>query len=98
MIARIATFPPLAPEIAAEVRRNVLERFMPALRVQEGFIAGYWLADDDGRWISLTIWENEDAQRRGGERANATPLLPGQDQAKIPGPASVEQYQVIAHA
>ena len=35
MIARIATFPTLPPDISAEVRRNVLERFMPALRAQE---------------------------------------------------------------
>ena len=48
MIARIATFPKLAPEIDAEVRRNVLERFMPALRAQEGFVAGYWVANEDG--------------------------------------------------
>ncbi len=96
MIARIATFPQLTPEVAAEVRRNVLERFMPALRAQEGFVAGYWLAREDGTWVSFSVWENEEAQRRGGERANAMPLLPGQDPAKLPAPTTVELYPVIA--
>ena len=59
MIARIATFPTLPPDVSAEVHRNVLDRFMPALRAQDGFVAGYWLADAAGTWISFTVWESE---------------------------------------
>jgi heme-degrading monooxygenase HmoA len=98
MIARIATFPKLPPEVDAEVRRNVLERFMPALRAQEGFVAGYWVANEDGTWVSFSVWESKEAHERGGQRANATPLLPGQDPAKIPAPMTVELYEVIARA
>jgi heme-degrading monooxygenase HmoA len=98
MIARIATFTTLPPEISAEVRRNVLERFMPAIRTQDGFVAGYWLANADGTWISFTVWESEAAAERGGARANATPLLPGQDPNKIPAPASVQSLPVVAYA
>ena len=83
MIARIATFPKLTPEIDAEVRRNVLERFMPALQAQEGFVAAYWVANEDGTWVSFTVWESKEAHEHGGQRANATPLLPGQDPTKI---------------
>lgn len=97
MIARIATFPQLPPEIEAEVRRNVRDRFMPALREQAGLVAGYWLRRDDGTWVSVTIWESEEAQQRGGAQANATPLLPGQDPAKIPAPTTMEMYRVEAH-
>ena len=97
MIARIATFPTLAPEIEAEVRRNVLERFMPALRAQEGFVAGYWVANGDGTWVSFSVWESQEAHERGGQRANSAPLLPGQDPAKIPAPTTVELYEVVAH-
>lgn len=97
MIARIATFPNLAPEVEAEVRRNVLERFMSALQAQEGFVAAYWVANKDGTWVSFTIWESEEAHLRGGQRANATPLLPGQDPQKIPAPATVQLYEVVAH-
>jgi hypothetical protein len=98
MIARIATFPTLPPDISAEVRRNVLQRFMPALRAQDGFVAGYWLANADGTWISFTVWESEAALERGGERANATPLLPGQDPNKIPSPTTVQSFPVVAYA
>jgi len=98
MIARIATFPTLPPDISAEVRRNVLERFMPAIRAQDGFVAGYWLADADGTWISFTVWESEAAMVRGGERANATPLLPGQDANKIPSPTMMQTFPVVAYA
>jgi hypothetical protein len=98
VIARIATFPTLSEDVCVEVRRNVLERFMPAVRVQEGFVAGYWLANADGTWISFTIWESEAAAQRGGERANATPLLPGQNPNKIPSPASVQTFPVVASA
>ena len=98
MIARIATFPSLPPEIRAEVRRNVLDRFMPALRVQDGFVAGYWLADEDGTWISFSVWESEADLERAAQRANATPLLPGQDPNKIPSPATVLTFPVVAYA
>ena len=36
MIARIATFSSLTPEAAAESRRNLLERFLPALKARRG--------------------------------------------------------------
>jgi hypothetical protein len=96
MIARIARFPTLAADVSAEVHRNVMDRFMPALRAQDGFVAGYWLADAAGTWISFTIWESEASAQRGGERANATPLLPGQDPNKIPSPATVETFPIVA--
>jgi hypothetical protein len=98
MIARIATFRRLPPEISAEVRRNVLERFMPALSAQDGFVAGYWLANEDGTWISFSVWESEAAMERAGQRANATPLLPGQDPDTIPSPASTQVFPVVAYA
>ncbi len=98
MIARIATFSSLTPETAAESRRNLLERFLPALKAQEGFVGGYWLRAEDGRLLSITVWESEEALRRGGERANAVPLLPGQDPSKIPSPDLVESFEVVAVA
>jgi hypothetical protein len=98
MIARIATFPSLPPEISAEVCRNVLERFMPALRIQDGFVAGYWLADEDGTWISFTVFESEANLERAGRRANATPLLPGQDPNRIPSRPVCRAFPVVAPA
>lgn len=98
MIARIGTFHPMPPDIAVASRRNLLERFLPALQAQEGFIAGYWLEDQAGRQLSITIWESEEALQEGAARANAMPLLPGQDPAKIPSADVVETFQVVARA
>ena len=98
MIARIGTFQRLAPDVAAESRRNLLERFVPALRDQAGYIAGYWLEAADGRQLSITIWESEEALREGGRRANAVPLLPGQDSTKVAAADLVETFEVVAHA
>jgi hypothetical protein len=39
-----------------------------------------------------------DSRWRGGEHANATPLLPGQEPNKIPSPTTVQSFPVVAHA
>jgi hypothetical protein len=98
MMARVGAFSSLSPEAAAESRRNLLERFLPALKAQEGFVGGYWLAGEDGGLLSITVWESEGAMQRGGQRANATPLLPGQDPAKITSPDTIEVVEVVAIA
>ena len=65
---------------------------------QEGFVGGYWLAGKDGRLLSITLWESEEGMQRGGQHANATPLLPGQDPANIPSPDTIEVVEVVAIA
>jgi hypothetical protein len=97
MIARIATFAPMAAEIEVEAQRNLLGRFHPALQRQSGLVAGYWVVGEDRSWKSITIWESVEAMERGGAQANATPLLPGQDASKIPSPSRVEIYEVLTH-
>lgn len=98
MIARIGTFLALTPEGAAASRRNLLERFLPALKEQEGFVGGFWLDGADGRHLSITVWESEEAMRRGATSANAVPLLPDQDPARIPSADITELYDVVAVA
>jgi heme-degrading monooxygenase HmoA len=98
MIARLGTFNPMPEDIHAEYRRNLVERFKPALEAQEGFVAGFWLRAPDGRELSFTVWESEEALAAGAQRANATPLLPGQDASKIPSPSKVETFDVVAAA
>lgn len=98
MIVRIATFAPWTPEVEAEVRRNLLERFMPALLAQAGFITAYWATAEDGHPVSISVWESQEAMARGGAAANATPLLPGQDPEKIPSPERVETFTVFERA
>ena len=97
MIARIATFVPMTAGIEIEARRNLLERFQPALQRQTDLVAAYWLVGEDRRWKSISLWESVEAMERGGAQANATPLLPGQDASKIPSPSRVEIYEVLTH-
>jgi heme-degrading monooxygenase HmoA len=97
MIVRLATFASPPPDVRAEALRNLTERFQPALVAQPGFVAGYWAEAEDGRMFSITVWESEAAAER-GEAANATPLLPGQDSAKIPSPDRVETLTVVTSA
>ena len=98
MIARLGVFDHMPEDVHAEYRRNLLERFKPALQAQPGFVAGYWLQGADGREYSFTVWESQEALAAGAQRANATPLLPGQDASKIPGPAQVETCTVVCRA
>jgi hypothetical protein len=98
MIARVGTFEHLSAEAAAESRRNLLERFLPALRVQAGFVVGLWLEGEGGKLLSITVWESAEAMTTAAQRANATPLLPGQIPEKIPAPDMVEHFEVTALA
>ena len=98
MIVRLATFASPTPEVRAEAVRNLLERFQPALIAQPGFVAGYWAEAADGRMVSITVWASAATAEQGGAAANATPLLPGQDPAKIPSPERVETLTVVTSA
>lgn len=97
MIALLSRFAALTPEIEADVRRNLQERFLPALQRQPGFISGYWGKGDDGNPVGITIWESREAAETGSRAANATPLLPGQDPAKLPSPVRTELVEIVHH-
>jgi heme-degrading monooxygenase HmoA len=98
MIARIGYFGGLTPEQDAASTTNLRERFKPAITSQDGFVAAYWLRGADGRVISFSIWESEDKLREGGTRANAAPLLPGQNGDLIPSPERMEICEVVDHS
>jgi hypothetical protein len=49
------TFALLLPDVAAESHRQLIERFLPALRVYERFIVGYGLAGAIGRPFAATL-------------------------------------------
>lgn len=94
MIVLLSRFAPMSAEVEAEVRRNLRERFMPALRRQPGFIDGYWGKADAGRPVGVTLWESRDAAKAGSAAASATPLLPGQDPEKLPSPERFEWIEI----
>ena len=87
----------MTPEEDAETRRNLFERFIAALQEQEGLVFATWAVAEDGTWRSITGWQDEATMQAGAQKANAVPLLPGQDASRIPSPATVEIFHVVAH-
>ena len=86
MIARIAFSDPVDADTAEVRRENLVKRFKPALAEQPGLLGGYWMVDEDGRHISMTVWESRQAMEAGGRAASATPLLPGHRPDQLPSP------------
>jgi heme-degrading monooxygenase HmoA len=91
MVVRIATFEP--GQVAALQRGLVEQQLLPRLRTVPGYIGIYLCRNpkSDG-WISLSIWENEQAAVAGEEAMarGAGELPPG----TVPRPATVEKYVV----
>jgi hypothetical protein len=40
---------------------NINETVLPRLREQPGFVAGYWLMDDNGVGMTVVIWEDAES-------------------------------------
>jgi heme-degrading monooxygenase HmoA len=98
VIARVGRFLNLTEDEAARRRANLLERWLPALERQEGFVYGFWLENGDREWLSITVWESEEALAAGAKNAGRVPLLHGQSAELIQSPDSVERFDVIGRA
>ena len=48
---------------ADPARRGLHEHVIPRTSQTAGFVAGYWLEPVDGKGISVTFWESEQAAR-----------------------------------
>ena len=48
---------------ADPARRGLHEHVIPRISHTAGFVAGYWLEPVDGKGISVTLWESEQAAR-----------------------------------
>ena len=48
---------------ADPTRRGLHEHVIPRISQTAGFVAGYWLEPVDGKGISVTFWESEQAAR-----------------------------------
>lgn len=49
---------------ADPARRGLHEHVIPRISQTAGFVAGYWLEPVDGKSISVTFWESEQAARK----------------------------------
>jgi hypothetical protein len=43
---------------------------IPRISRTAGFVAGYWMEPADGKGISVTLWESEQAAREAAELGN----------------------------
>jgi hypothetical protein len=94
VIARLGYFDELTDEQRQVSRDNWERRFGPALKSQPGLVCVLHVDTPDGKAISISVWESVEALRAGGQRANAVPLLPGQEAGRIPG-ASRQEICVV---
>ena len=74
MHARVSTYqgpPNLAQEPVEEADRYDRENILPPLRQMDGFKGVIALQDrQSGKWLSVTLWESEQAMRASEEDAN----------------------------
>jgi quinol monooxygenase YgiN len=69
-----------------EARKNVTEQLIPRVKVAPGLVAGYWLAEDEGRGTSMIFWET-----REHAETMAAQLPPGAHPAP---PITIERVEV----
>ena len=73
-----------------EASRPRLENeVVPRVAAAPGFVAGYWLAPVDGRGLSVSVFESEEAARTAAERIQPPPDVTIE---------SVEVREVVASA
>ena len=53
---------------ADPARRGLHNQVIPRVSQTPGFVAGYWLEPLDGKGISVTLWESEQAARKAAGR------------------------------
>ena len=68
---------------------------LPAAKAVDGYKAAFLLADrQTGKGIGITIWESEDARRRGGEAVDAARAATIEAMGGTVPP--VDEYEVVA--
>jgi hypothetical protein len=52
---------------ADPARRGLHKQVIPRISQTAGFVAGYWLEPLDGKGISVTLWESQQAAREAAD-------------------------------
>ena len=74
-------------------RKSLHEQVMPRVKQTLGFVSGCWLAPEDGKGMSIIIFENEDAAK-----AMASQMQPGAKLNEFVTIESVNVREVAGHA
>jgi Antibiotic biosynthesis monooxygenase. len=57
--------------------KGLREKVEPAVSSAPGFVTSYWTRSDDGsNWLSMLVFESEDAARAVAERFRGRTILP----------------------
>ena len=90
---------PRSDELVAAAERAGRERLTPTLLRDEQargkHVATYVLRAPDGGEIVIAIMDSAAGLDRVGELMSTSELLPGEDEALLPGPDRTERYTVI---
>jgi hypothetical protein len=96
MYAQLTYFDgPRTPEQAAASDFAVRERILPAVSDLGHRFRVYKLRRDDGSEVVVTIAGSEQDLLDAQKAIMSTQLMPGEDQALLPGPDRVELYPVL---
>lgn len=74
-----------------QARRRLDEEVLPRISRTPGFVAGYWLAPQDGRGFSMVVFESEEA-------ANQVASMAGSMSDEHRTVRDAEVREVVAHA
>jgi hypothetical protein len=90
---------PRSAELVAAGDRAGAERILPTVsgdpEIRAGIVATLVMRQPDGTELVVVVAESEELLERGNKLIAEAPLLPGEDPALLPGPDSVETYEVI---
>jgi hypothetical protein len=57
--------------------KGLREQVVPAVSSAPGFVSGYWTRSDDGsNWLSMLMFESEDAARAVADRFRGGTIIP----------------------
>ncbi len=74
--------------------KGLREKVMPAVSSAAGFVSAYWTRADDGsNWLSMLVFDSEDAARAVAERFRGATIIP-----ETVTVSRVEVREVVANA
>lgn len=89
---------PLAAPIVEAAERAERDRVVPAISGHPGLVRGFRLWDPQARAITvIQLATSMDALDDLGRVIGSTVLLPGEDEALLPGPDRAVLYRVVEH-
>lgn len=57
----------------AEAATHLHTNILPRVKEAPGVVAGYWVAPQDGHGMAITIFDSEEAARKGADMAQNAP-------------------------